>query len=85
MADYYDYHYNRPFEDGVYKINNPDRTTGDPPVRLFLADEIATALPGKTFCVCCNNSDCRIRHQTELTTEEEATQASVVAAHIANT
>lgn len=78
----FDYPYDRAFlaAKGHFDIcyGNPD---ADPPIVEERLDvQVETAI-GKKPSVHCNYLSCVLTHKTELSSEEEASQAAVVAAH----
>jgi hypothetical protein len=64
---------------GGFDIDHPDRTT--PPDQIYLAKEIETALPGKTFTICCQGTNCDIVFDVALNTSEETTLTNTVNDH----
>jgi len=69
---------------GRRDINNPSREDGSGN-RLYLADEVQTALPGKVFYVHLSGSTCNVEFEIELDSAEQSTLDTVVANHKANT
>lgn len=74
-----DYQYTRELlPSGEWDINHPDRAT-------TLADDVETALPGKTLYVRCRNGFATVIFENPLTAPEETTLDTTVANHKANT
>ena len=76
-----DYEYVRDLVDGSYDINNSLRVD-DQGIVIMLAHEIEAALPGKSFKVLCDGSDCVVSFlQVTLTVGEKTTLDQVVQDH----
>lgn len=79
-----EYEYTRTLQsDGNYDIENHDRVDGESK-QIHLAKEIETALPGKTFRVCCNGTSCKACFDVALSGADETTLNGVVSDHINN-
>jgi len=83
MTDY-NYFYTREKVDGVYDINNPAREDGEGN-RLYLAQEVKTALPGTIFKLICSGAEAKFIFTTELSGADETTLTNTVNAHKNNT
>ncbi len=79
-----EYNFTRNVVSGKYDIDNPDRVDGESK-QIRLADEIETALPGVDFVVRCNNSECKVITDGDLTSGQQTTLDNVVSAHQNNT
>ena len=70
----FDYTYTRNKTAGVYDINNPDRVT-------TLAQDVEAALPGKLFKIFCDDLQCKLCFEVELTAGEQTTLDGVISDH----
>jgi hypothetical protein len=79
-----EYTYSREWTSTDYKIENIERVDGEDD-HIYLATEIDSALPGKTFKLFGDENTLRCVFDIALSAPEKTTLDSVVAAHIANT
>ena len=75
-----EYEYTRELVNGVWNINNPERkdTEGN---QIYLANEVAEAIPNKKFRLNCEGEVATFIFETELTTEEKTTLDTTVQNH----
>ena len=80
-----DYNYTRgTIANGEYDINNPDRVDGGGN-QIWLANEVETALPGKSFTLYCDATEATFNFPTALSAGDETTLTTTVNAHKNNT
>lgn len=79
-----DYTFTRTRLNGHWDIRNPARVDQEGN-QIYLAKEIETALPGKSFRVVCEGTNCTVKFDATLTDAEETTLTNTVNAHKNNT
>ena len=67
-----------------YNVENPERVDGSSN-QIRLAQEVETALPGKTFKLRCNGTEVKFIFDIALSAGEETTLTNTVTAHKNNT
>lgn len=76
------YIYTREKTNGIYNIDNPNRIEEEN--QIHLAKEIEAGI-NKTFKIICNDLECKIIFEEDLTEQEKMTLDTIVENHINNT